>query len=155
MQNKTEIKRILIVTVAGQGVVNQYGDMIFKAVDGNEYKISNKRPQYFGAIQPGRTVKLSYAEYKNQEYIAEVATAEPQTTASNNTTAQKQPTQPSPKYNSSNQSVNAPISGAEKGMIIKEVGDSFRAGLFQTKDQPDLWTFYKGELSRVTGVKIN
>lgn len=59
-----------------------------------------------------------------------------------------------PPKQPSSQPNNALISGAEKGMILKEVGDSLRAGLFQTKDQPDLWAFYKSEISRVTGVTV-
>jgi hypothetical protein len=66
-------------------------------------------------------------------------------------TAQKEAPQPQKQYVPS----STPISGAEKGLTLREIGDNFRAGLFTQGTQPDLWAFYKSELSRVSGVTIN
>lgn len=66
-------------------------------------------------------------------------------------TTQKQAPQPSGKYNPPPQ----PISGPEKGMILKEIGDNFRVKLFTKGDHADLWNYYLSEISRITGVKVN
>ncbi len=134
--DKTVITRFIVVTIANKNL-NTYGDLIFTDAAGTEYKLGKKREKYFGAIQPGKTVKLSYAEYMQKEYIAEVALAEP-----------TQPLQK--KYNPT----TPPVQGAEKGMLIKEIGDNFRAKLFTPATHPDLWAYYAGELSKV-GVKVN
>lgn len=154
MPNKTEITRTETVTV-GSKELNQYGDLIFLDTVGNEHKIGKKREQYFGAIQQGRTVKLSYAEYMNKEYIAEVGTAEPPKAPSSASRTQNQPgNQPNPTRTTTPPQ-SAPISGAEKGMIIGKSIDCFCAGLFTIGTQPELWEYIKSEISRVTGKKVN
>jgi hypothetical protein len=60
--------KVVIVDTVGE---NQYRDMVFKDKEGNEYKISNKRIQYFkDAIKPDFVVQLDYAMSSfGKEYI--------------------------------------------------------------------------------------
>ena len=71
-QRKQEITRYAVVTVDGVDDINQYGDLTFSDTEGNKHKIGNKRSKLFEAIIPGRAVKLGYAVYMNQEYIASI-----------------------------------------------------------------------------------
>ena len=68
-QRKTEITRYEVATVSTASP-NTYGDMIFTDTMGNSHKIGVKRKNLFGAIIPGRAIKLGYAVYNGNEYIA-------------------------------------------------------------------------------------
>ena len=49
---------------------NQWDDLIFTDKEGNEYKVGNKRVQYFdGVIVSGVAVQLNYAVSHDNEYI--------------------------------------------------------------------------------------
>ena len=65
----TEITRediVVVDTVSN----NEYGDLLFTVKGGEEYKISNKRIQYFEkVILPDTAIKLSFAEAHGREYI--------------------------------------------------------------------------------------
>ncbi len=65
-----EIKRKEIIIVDSVSK-NSYGDLIFSDKSGKEYKISNKRVQYFeNVIQPNMGVELHYAISSfGKEYI--------------------------------------------------------------------------------------
>lgn len=133
---------------------NEFGDLLFTDDQGNEYKISNKRSAFFSIIRSniGKEIKLGWSKYNGNEYINNVGIM-PTTQA----TTQKQ-TGNVPQRNPTTQPAKPPvlpISGPEKGMILKEIGDSLRAGLFTSEDQPGLWDYYKAEIGRVTGVKVN
>ena len=52
-------KHVIVVDTVGE---NSYKDMTFKDKEGNDYKISNERVQYFeGKIVAGQAVQLNYA----------------------------------------------------------------------------------------------
>jgi len=72
MANKPAIIETKTVVVSFHEV-NDYGDMIFSDMDGEEYKIASKRPGLFGLIQDERAVTLGFAEYQGHKYIAEAS----------------------------------------------------------------------------------
>ncbi len=60
-------KQIVVVDTVGE---NSYKDLTFTDKEGNAYKISNKRVQYFkDKILPGRAVQLNFAKAYDKEYI--------------------------------------------------------------------------------------
>ena len=68
-RQKPQITRYAIFTV-GEANPNEYGDLIVKDTQGNEYKIGNKRERLFEVFQIGAEVKVGYAVYMQKEYIA-------------------------------------------------------------------------------------
>jgi len=65
----SQITRYEVFTV-GEATPNDYGDLIVKDTQGNEYKIGNKRERLFEVFQVGAEVKVGYAVYMQKEYIA-------------------------------------------------------------------------------------
>jgi len=63
------VTRYAVFTV-GETNQNEYGDLIVKDTQGNEYKIGNKRAKLFDIFQVGAEVKVGYAVYMQKEYIA-------------------------------------------------------------------------------------
>lgn len=60
-------KQVIVVDTVES---NDYGDMLFTDKEGNNYKISSKRVQYFeGVVVEGTGVELSYSTAYNKEYI--------------------------------------------------------------------------------------
>ena len=145
-QKAPTIERYEVVQVASHKN-NSYGDLLFIDSLGKEYKIGNKRPQFFGAIIDGRAVKLGYAIYKGKEYIA---TAElydgqvklPQTEPIH--TAVKPETQPAPQA---------------VGMMTKEIGDHIRAGtlskFLDVETANNILAWYRGQMLGITKVAFD
>ncbi len=69
-RRKMEVKiiRTQVVVVADKEE-NQYGDTIFHDVEGNEYKLGNKRAHLSDQIVVGRATELGWAHFNN-DYIA-------------------------------------------------------------------------------------
>ena len=60
-------KQVIVVDTVDS---NEYGDMLFTDKEGTNYKVGNKRVQFFeGVIVSGAAVQLNYAEAYNKEYI--------------------------------------------------------------------------------------
>lgn len=152
MPEQTIINSTVIRLSEAQATNNQYGDLLFTDDQGNEYKINNKRSAFFSIIRAnaGKEVKLGWSKFNGKEYIATVGIIAP-----TQATTQKQTGNVPQRANPTTTPQNPPISGAEKGMILKEIGDNFRTKLFTKGDYAGLWAYYLSEIGRVTGVKIN
>ncbi len=60
-------KKIIVVDSVGK---NDYGDLIFNDKEGNDYKVSAKRRQYFDKIiELDAAVQLNYSSFKGREYV--------------------------------------------------------------------------------------
>lgn len=150
----------VVKVIASSLKTDNYGHLHFQDDKGNEYLLSKKRSGMFSIISTAgdQSVKLSFADYNGTEYLALVSLASVSQPPPRQVVAQNGggvAPKPMSSATKSPNVPNSPISGPEKGMALKEIGDNFRVGLFQPDEQPELWKFYKGELSRVVGVKIN
>ncbi len=60
-------KQTIAIDTVGE---NSYHDLTFTDKEGNSYKVSAKRVQYFqDVIISGQTVQLNYAKFKGNEYV--------------------------------------------------------------------------------------
>lgn len=89
-----------------------------------------------------------YSKLKSYKIIQQGK--QPATTLTKPTTQNRPVNQPNPT-----RIPPQPISWAEKGLTLKEIGDNFRSGFWTIGTQPDVYEFYRSEISRVSGVKVN
>ena len=136
---------------------NNFKDMVFTDDQGNVFKIPNKMSGMFSMIRdnPGKKVKLGIQDFNGTDYVMTVGLVDIPQPIAKQTTPLNQAAKPQQRGNPTTPHQNPPITGPEKGMILQEVGEGFRCGLFNEKDQKNLWNYYLSEISRVTGVKIN
>lgn len=120
-------------------------EMISSTFEGGELQIND-------VIDAEIVVSGQYSKIKS---FRKAGVTPPAQTPSQPSRTQKEAPQPQKQYKSLPPQPNAPISGAEKGMIIGKSIDCFCAGLFTIGTQPELWEYIKGEISRVTGRQVN
>ncbi len=146
----TDITRKQIIVVDSVDS-NEYGDMLFTDKEGNNYKISSKRVQYFeGVVVEGMGVELSYATSYNKEYIysaVQVKDGLPPPVKAETQRAGDAPT-----------TREKPLAPQEVGLWWKEVGLWLREDTDIKKDSPTYkawWYAYFAEMKRVLNIIID
>ncbi len=138
-----------IVTV-GHTELNQYGDMSVSAKDENgndiNFKVAVKRKQLHSMFQQGQAVILDWQTFKDKDYVADASPV-----ASELPPVKKPPTDSVPPR------AEEVISGQERGMCLKEVGECIRSGQIE-KDFPKSYTriktdYYK-RVSKGSGISF-
>ena len=154
MTEATIIKtQIIVVNEVGQ---NTYGDMTFTDKEGNPYKISSKRKQYFEKIiVPDVAVQLSYAMSSfGKEYIysaIQVKDKLPALASEPVPAPDKIPKEPiPPKPEPAPQAI---------GMTTKEIGDMIRAKylvpIFGNEIANELIKWYQSQILGTTRVPFD
>lgn len=150
-----------VVTISKEEVrYDDYENMFFKDMEGNEYKIGKKRDQeVFDTIvaNPGRAVELIYARYLNKDYINDVKLFEG-----------KAPVKPmeaelgeKPKMQAYAHEADPTkhIPGEQIGMTVYEIGHMTRAKLlkaiFGVDAANELITWYRGQILGTTRVPFD
>ena len=110
--------------VVGQVYDNSYGDLLWTDKGGKEYKVSNKRRQYFEKIiLPDTAVTLSYAEAYGREYIYRAVTVEGELPPP------AKPSEPLLEHQKEiRKAVDSTVAPQERGMWEKEAGEWLRSG---------------------------
>lgn len=138
------------VVVVDTSDYNKYGDLIFKDKGGAEHKIGAKRIELAKQIVEGRAVELGYAEYMNNEYIAEARLVEeglpPPTTPKTVTSSIPKP-EPKPE----------PISGVTIGMTINNITQLICAKILTEvfkENAPKVNAWYKSQMLHNMGILV-
>ncbi len=114
---EVKIIRTQVVVVADREE-NQYGDTIFHDMEGNEYKLGNKRAHLSDQIVVGRATELGWAHFNN-DYIATAKLVEGEL---------PEATKPPGGERTESGKPNHKPSGEERGMWLKELGSMLRCG---------------------------
>jgi len=150
-----QITRQAVITVHNKHD-NTYGDLLFNDENGTEYKISNKRVQYFDVVQDGAVLQLNFAVAYNREYIynavpVKEALIKPPVAPP---TAELDP-EVKAEFIKAREEVLKP-SGQEVGMTTKEIGDMIRAEklstIFGAETAKQLVEWYKNRIKHTTGL---
>jgi len=160
-----EIKKTTEIIVQSRDY-NSYGDLLFSDINGNKYKVGNKRVKYVeDSIIEGRLVKLNWAEAYGKDYIfnaelAELPDGQPQEPVSKPVQSKSEPLK-----EESNKLLQHAIkegavidkpSGQEVGMTTKEIGDMIRADklsvLFGAETAKKIAEWYMNRIKSTTGV---
>ena len=100
--------------------LDTYGNLKVTDIQGNEYKVGEKRSQLHGLFQDGRAVKITWAEYKGKEYISDAELYNP----GGDTEPTPETTEPPKK---TPEPLRPTVAPQARGMLVKETGDMMRA----------------------------
>jgi len=137
------------VIVVGRTEVNGYGDLLVTCKDGNVIKIAKKREHLHKLFQQDKAVELDWQNYNNKDYVSDARLVEgalPPPT--------KPPTDMNPPQAAKPEEV---ISGQERGMCLKEIGEGIRSGQLEKdfpKSFPRIKTDYYKRVSKGSGIAL-
>lgn len=130
------------ITVGEVEGLNEYGDLLFKDEDGNDYKIKSKRDKLFQAVQEGNKLELHIDTFRDHDYISGLTLLEGKAQEAEIT---KKPAGQASEH-----------SGQETGMWWKELGEMLRSDDIDktTPMGKALRSAYYAQMFSVLGIKM-